>query len=471
MQMNEAELEMIGFSQLSAILEHNKMEEVRKLPGLAGGHDSTGQPQPYNFKPQRIHDQMIEASTSDYLRVDAHLGDSGSPIFLEDGRVGGLVTEVDLGLSSAGTKVTPASAIVAWLLGVFRSNESLQESWYSLKGWIETDEKRIYNALNPEMCLFDRSCIPNVRIAAELEAIPIKRAQFEAFSKEQLRRLRCPLYTAAITRGVQQADFLKDRLKELGVIVVAQGYVFTERAHVIVESEKYTTYTKNAALELAEASVARDIDALWQREPTIITGAICNSSVGSEESEMIQFALEDYLKNFRRAGGNRSSGRISATCPPEWASQQGQLAPVLKQIKDLTAMISDIKVHQSALAASVGNRSDVAVSAAALAAVINAGEKKGSRALIDLGDSIVRTNPEVAAGIYAKSFVTNPSNRAVAGFGEAVSRSPSLLSKIGKGGNAGKPSELRGVISSFATTDSNAVATMTADPGLRPGAM
>ncbi len=100
MQMNEAELEMIGFSQLSAILEHNKMEEVRKLPGLAGGHDCTGQPQPYNFKPQRIHDQMIEASTSDYLRVDAHLGDSGSPIFLEDGRVGGLVTEVDLGLRS-----------------------------------------------------------------------------------------------------------------------------------------------------------------------------------------------------------------------------------------------------------------------------------------------------------------------------------------------------------------------------------
>jgi hypothetical protein len=48
-------------------------------------------------------------------------------------------------------------------------------------------------------------------------------------------------------------------------------------------------------------------------------------------------------------------------------------------------------------------------SAAALAAMVNAGDKKGAKALIDLGDSLVQNNADSAAEVYARAYEIDPS--------------------------------------------------------------
>ena len=49
-----------------------------------------------------------------------------------------------------------------------------------MEAWAES--KNIYSALNPDDCISSNSCVPNVRIAAELERIRSNAVRFETFT-------------------------------------------------------------------------------------------------------------------------------------------------------------------------------------------------------------------------------------------------------------------------------------------------
>jgi Trypsin-like peptidase domain len=467
MTVNENELVMMGFSQFAATLrnEEDGSPARRKLPGAAGGNKCTGQPQPYKFNPVVISNQKIDGTSPSFLRgSDVREGDSGAPIFLADGRVGGVVIEIGFGTYTSGTKVTSASDIVTWLVTVLGSNETLKDHASSIEEW--TVNQNIYDALNPDVCSSSNSCVSNVRIAAELQRIPTKAVSFERFTKQQLEKLACPLYTAAQARDIRpQMFFLRDKLTELGFTVAAQGNTFASRAWAFLGNPKYTAYTKMAALELAEATFARQLDGIWQKDPDVLAGAICASGLDADQTEPINSVVDNYLQNFRQAESFETRQKIDS-CPETLSTAR------LKQVKLLTATLSNVKTAQAAFAKKRGGPSDTSSSAAAaaLAALVNAGDKQEANALIDLGDAFVEKNPELAASAYAKAFEVSPSTRAVSGFGDAVSRSPELRSKVVPKINPGM-AEWKKAISSFPTIDQNSVAAIIRDPGLRPGAM
>src|SRR5262249_36151754 len=166
--------------------------EYRVLPAVAGGHTCTGQPQPYRFNPLHIHNQRIDEGQTSYLR-DSNIrhGDSGAPIFLEDGRVAGLVSEIGFGEYDPGTKIISSSAIVNWLVSILQSNGSLRDEMYSLESWPEN--RNIDDALNPDTCFRYNQCIPNVRLASELQRIPTNGVNFDKFTSADLGKLKCPV--------------------------------------------------------------------------------------------------------------------------------------------------------------------------------------------------------------------------------------------------------------------------------------
>jgi hypothetical protein len=461
MDLNERYVELIGFGEFVLILERGREDEIKDLRGPMGKTPCSGSPQRYYPNSRVLENQKIGEANAQFLRDTRALpGDSGAPVFLEDGRVAGMVLEVDVSRGTE-TKIVPAGAIVKWLINVLSSNESLHESWYSLKAWAASNGRKLYDALNPDKCLSYKSCIPNLRIAAELD----KKVESEMFSKEELRRLNCPIYTAASTRGIRQADGLRDMLKQRGVVTV-QNVV--NDVHTMLANTKYTVYNKYEWLNDSEAIIARNLDDALMKEPLSISEAICRSGVSTEKKDMIQSAVADYLKNFRPAD-DVGWQPIPGECPLNRGSWN-PYANALNQIKGLTVMLSDVKVHQSELAAKSGNRSNAAVSAAALSAIVNAGDKQGTGALIDLGDAFLRSTPRVAADLYAKAFETEPTPRAAAGFADAVSRSPRLQERVGKQVKPASKTAIKGFISSGGTINRDDIAGMIADPGLRPGA-
>jgi len=461
MRLSE-ELELIGFSQFSAILDQEEDSPARKnLPGRAGGNSCTGEPQPYTFNPVIMRDQRIDGRGPTYVRdSNVRHGDSGGPVLLADGRVGGIVTEIGLGEYSAGTKVISAQEIVDWLVGVLRSKESLQAHDYLMEAWVES--KDIYTALNPDDCISSNSCVPNVRIAAELKRISTNGVKFETFTKTQLDKLRCPLYTAAKERDIgPQISVLQEKLVERGLTVTAERD--KGRIEFVLANPKYTTYTKMATLEFAEASLAKDLDDLSQKNAGILFGAICASGVDTNQTESVNFAVDKYLQNFRQAGTGDSGWKPDGC-------QENLNTTRLKQVGALTSQLLDIKIAQASLIKKIEGSSDPSflAPAAALAALVNAGDKKrASGALIDLADAFVKKDPEFAAGAYAKAFDTYPSVRAANGFGDAVSRSSELQEKVDV-----KPTsktDWKKFIVSHPTIDQNSVAALI--PGLKPGAV
>ena len=464
MRVSEPELELIGFSQFAAILDQDAGSSARQnLPGRAGGNTCDGQPQPYTFNPVMMFNQRIDGRGPTYVRdSNVRHGDSGGPILLEDGRVGGLVTEIGLGLQSPGTKVISGQDIVSWLVSVLRSKESLQDHDYLMEAWAES--KNIYSALNPDDCISSNSCVPNVRIAAELERIRSNAVRFETFTKAQLEKLRCPLYTAAKERDIgPQVRLLREKLVERGLSVAAERD--KGRIEFVLANPKYTAYTKMAALEFAEASLAKDLDDLSQKYPDILPGAICASGVDANQVKPVKVAVDNYLQNFRQTEFVETSWKTDG-CPENLS------ATPLKQVKALTSELSDIKIAQASLIKKLKGPSDPSLSAAAaaLAALVNVGDKKTEAgALIDVADAFVKKNPEFAAGAYARAFDIDPSARAVNGFGDAVSRSSELQEKVDV-----KPSsktDWKKFIVSYPTIDQNSVAALIRDPGLKPGAM
>lgn len=464
MRLPETELELIGFSQFAGILNQGEASPDRKkLPGRAGGNSCTGQPQPYAFNPAIMRFQRIDGYGPTYVRdSNVRRGDSGGPILLADGRVGGIVTEIGLGEYSPGTKVIPAPDITTWLVGVLRSKEALQEYNYLMEAWVES--KNIYTALNPEACISTNSCVPNVRIAAELKRISTNGVKFETFTKIQLDKLRCPLYTAAKERDIgPEIRVLQDKLIERGITVAAERD--RGRIDFVMANPKYTNYTKMAMLQFVEASLAKDLDDLSQKNSGILFDAICASGVDLSQTESVNFALDKYLQNFRQVeavdGGRKPDG-----------CQENLNTTRLKQVGALTSQLLDTKIAQAALIKKIEGSSDPAflAPAAALAALANAGDKKkASGALIDLADAFVKKDPKFAAGAYAKAFDTYPSARAVDGFGYAVSRSPELQEKVDV-----KPTtktDWRKFIVSHPAIDQNSVAALIRDPGLKPGAI
>jgi hypothetical protein len=463
MRLSE-DLELIGFSQFAAILgQEDDSPARRNLPGRAGGHTCDGQPQPYAFNPLMMFNQRIDGRGPTYLRDSAvRHGDSGGPILLADGRVGGLVTKIGLGLQSPGTEVTSAQDIVSWLVSVLRSSEALQDHDYLIEAWVEN--KNIYTALNPDDCILSNSCVPNVRIAAELERIHGNAVKFEKFTKPQLEKLRCPLYTAAKERDIgPPVGFLQQKLAERGLSVAAERDI--GRIQFVLANPKYTAYTKMAALEFAEASVAKDLADLSQKHADILPGAICASGVDMNQTEFVNVAVDNYLQKFRQPEVGEISWKADV-CPQNLNTRK------LKQVKALTSELSDIKIAQASLITKLKGSSDPSLSApaAALAALVNAGDKnKEAGALIDLADAFVKKNPKFAAGAYARAFDVDPNARAVNGFGDAVSRSWELQEKIDV-----KPSvktDWKKFIASYPAIDQNSVAALIRDPGLTPGAM
>jgi hypothetical protein len=366
---------MFGFSRFAANLSKVKeSEEHHNLPGRAGGRPCTETPQVYEPNSPPIQNVIIKAVGADQVYDIGHPGDSGAPIFLEDGRAAGIITEVDLGFNTAGTKVRAASRIVTWLLNVFKSKDSLKDDGYSLRTWA-TDEN-IFMDLRPETCSKAYPCIPNLRIAAELDTVheKAKVTQLKSLSNEQRARLRCPLLTAASMRDIGQASNLRRVLEdELGMTVAQQVNVQYKLAMSIKASPKYTLYSKSAAFDRAEEGAARELVSLSRKEPGIITGALCGSGMGADHVQSTQFALGNYLKYFG-LGAGAGSPEETGSCP-----QRHRSASTLKQVKDITALLSDIKVEQVALAKKTDGSSDAGASAAALAAIVNAGDKQGVR--------------------------------------------------------------------------------------------
>jgi hypothetical protein len=426
MDVNETEMEGFGFSDFFArLIKNDETSAARQeLPGAAGGHACEGQPQPYRTNPLSIRNQRIQSHGANFIREsNAHEGDSGAPIFLLDGRVSGIVTEIGIGNVNAGTKVTPASAIVGWLVREFQTKQDLNANLYSLERW--TLDNSIYDALNPDVCS-PSSCLPSARIAAELQKIKAKSIKFEKFKPQQINRLGCPLYIAARTRAIDpQSSYLRDQLIALGVNVEAslnQGW--TDHALAIVGSPKYTTYTKMAALELAEEQLAEGVNAAWTKDPNVVAEAICASGINSSDAQPIQAALNSYLGQFMTtaAASNERKGQV-VSCPVNYQS------PQLQKFKGLAATLSDVKLQQASLAKKSGTPTASPVSAVAIAAIANAGDKRGANALLDLADTLIDSDAELAASAYAKAFTAAPTARAITGFEDAINRSPDLRTK------------------------------------------
>jgi hypothetical protein len=423
MPVNGLEIEGIGVSQFAAILKRGEKgpRGTGMLPGIAGGHQCGGVPQPYHFQPITDENERIEGRGPTYLRrANARGGDSGAPIFLADGRVAGIITDIGFGEFDIGTKVTSASDIVTWLMPVFRSDLSLGNDAYSLEAW--PSNTNIYYALNPDACALSNSCIPNVRIAAELQKIPENGAKFGDFTKQQWEKLQCPVYMAAEARDIRpEIDFLRVKLNEHGEHIGEPGYKSAARAKRIIDSTKYTSYTKISELQLAEASLARDLGAIGQEDPDIFYSALCVSGLSADQIQRVEAQLRIYLRYFRPTDSMAPSSR-AVNCPGN------PNAAELKQVKALTAMIADIKVAQESIVKKTGGPADVSATAAAtaLAALMNSDNKHGAGALIDLANTLVKKDPDLAAGVYAKAFEIHPSTKAIAGFEGAVKGSSEL---------------------------------------------
>jgi hypothetical protein len=359
----------------------------------------------------------------------------------------GIVTEKEF---RAGIKVTSARAIIDWLVPILTSREDLKDGTNSLESWTNRD---MHRALNPDMCASGNSCVSNIRIATELQRVAENGVKFEAFKPAQLEKLRCPLYTAALVREIEpQNGFLKQKLTSLGWGSATPGYVFARYATSLLESPRYTGNTKMASLEFAEATLPRDLDAVLQRDPDILLGAICASGLNAEQTEAVESIVDQYLTNFGRRGVTQPRAR-SDTCPRDLSTAQ------LKQVKDLTATLADIKLSQASFVKRMGESSDASSStaASALAALVNAGDKKGANALIDLGNNLIEKDPGLAASAFAKAFKIDQSNMVIRSFGDAVSRSPELQAKV---------KDPKKTIKSFPTIDQHTMANIIKGTGL-----
>jgi hypothetical protein len=360
---NETELALIGFSQFVAILDRrvNGPRGIGQLPGPAGAHECRGVPQPYWTQPLIIRGQTIGDTDPTYLREsNVREGDSGGPIFLEDGRVAGIVSEIGFGERSPGTTVRSASEIMTWLISVLESDDALHDEASTLEAW--SRDKNIYEALDPSSCLRSNSCIPTFRIIAELQRISEQAVDLETLTKDQLGRLLCPLSVVAQVRDIPRelVAGLTDKLQELAVNVpVARGNVNVVRAKALLTDPKYTIPTKVAALRTAEASLARQLDKLGKQYPQTLDRALCTSELTTSEIVSLGTALENYLSSFRSGESVRAASNIGKCTEKVTAAQ-------LRQVRDLTGMIADVKFTEASLLRNEPGNADVLFRARAL---------------------------------------------------------------------------------------------------------
>src|SRR5271166_874829 len=185
-------------------------------------------------------------------------------------------------------------------------------------------------------------------MATELQRIPAKGVKFEAFTRQQLGMLQCPIYSAALARDIRpETDFLRDKLKDLGVSVLAQGYEWLRFAKRITSSPKYTEYTKLAALEIAEGSLARDLYAVESKHPGTVAAGVCASGLPTSQLKPVQTAIGTYIAHFTPSDPGRNTA-VNASCPGN--PDRIELA----RVRDLTNMIKDVKIAQAKLIESSG---------------------------------------------------------------------------------------------------------------------